>query len=331
MKTLLSPVWRSRLLLACLLFGSAEILPWASLEHTTLPDLMLRGLGFGLLAILLLDLAIRYRVRDLFDGMALVSAIGLLAGLLITPNVTFADFPRTLATRALGGQTLTAAIGFGLFLVLIHATPTYRLRALAGITWTGFYWGTWMHWTPIYGSLFQQPVSLSTMFAVMCLWMGSVLLLYGALLRSEEPIIPNEFRLGTIPFLLLFAALLSLLGVQAARGLLDPTALFITFVVLFVCWVILWFRRSPQHTSLLESHTPIQPPPLRWFGLAALLFVVMTLIADRLPLIGTVDYNQLWLMEIGYAAVGFLWLPGLAAVVAVRGIDRVMHARQFEF
>lgn len=330
MKSLLSPLWLSRLLLTILLFGSAEILPWATLEHTTLPDLLLRGVGYGLLVILLLDLAVRYRVRDLFDAMTLIALIGLLASLLITPDVTYADFPRTLATRALGSQTITTAVALGLFLVLIHATPAYRSRALAGLAWIGFYWGTWMRWTPIYGTLFQQPVPLGQMFAIMGIWMGSVLFIYGMLLRSRAPFDPNAFRLLLTPFLLLVAALLSLFGVQASRRLLDATALFITLILIGFSWLVLWFRRSPQHASLLETHFPIQPPPARWFFLAAALFSAMTLLAYYLPLVGDIEHNQLWIMEIGYAAVGLIWLPAMACVIAVHGIDRVMRSRQFE-
>lgn len=330
MKHLLSPLWLARLLLMLLIFGSAEILPWASLEQATLPDLLLRGVSYGLMAILLLDLAVRFRVRDVFDSMALVALIGLIASLLITPDVTFADFPRTLATRALGGQALTTAIAFGLFLLLMQAKKTYRLRGLAALAWIGFYWGTWMRWTPIYGSLFHQPVSLGQMFAVMCLWIGSVIFVYGLLLRFNTRFDTNAFRLSFIPSLLMFAALLSLFAIQAVRGVLDPTAVFITLVIICVCWLILWFRRSPQHAALLETHFPIQAPPASWFLLAAGVFTATTLIAFHLPLIGDAEHNQLWLMEIGYAAVGVSWLPVLACIIAMHGIDRVMRARQFE-
>jgi hypothetical protein len=249
---------------------------------------------------------------------------------LITPDVAFADFPRTLATRALGGHTLTTAIAFGLFLVLFQGSPTYQNRALAGLAWIGFYWGTWMRWTPVYGTLFQQSVPLAHMFAVICIWIGSVLFVYGALLQSRTPLNPADFRLSFVPLLFMIAALISLFAVQAARGVMDPTALLITIIIICVCWVVLWFRRSPQHASLLETHLPIQPPPTRWFLLAAFIFTAMTMIAYHLPLVGDAAHNQLWLMEIGYAVVGITWLPAMACVIAIRGIDRVMRARQFE-
>ena len=50
-----------------------------------------------------------------------------------------------------------------------------------------------------------------------------------------------------------------------------------------------------------------------------------------MPLAGTPDYNQLWLMEIGYGVVGFSWLPVLAAVIAVRGVDRQIRTREIDF
>lgn len=330
MKHLLSPLWLSWLLLTVLLFGSAEILPWASLEHTTLPDLLLRGVGYGLLAILMLDLAFRYRVRDLFDSMALIAVIGLLAGLLITPDIAFADFPRTLATRALGGHTLTTAIAFGLFLLLLKSSPAYRNRALAGLAWVGFYWGTWMRWTPIYGTLFDQPVPLGQMFAVLCIWIGSVLIIYALLLQAPASLKAADFRLSFSPFLILIAAFIVFFAIQVSRGMIDPTALLITLFILAVGWVVLWFRRSPQHAALLETHLPVEAPPARWFILAALIFTGMTLLSYHLPLVGDPEHNQLWLMEIGYAAVGVTWLPALACVIAIHGIDRVMRSRQFE-
>jgi hypothetical protein len=56
-----------------------------------------------------------------------------------------------------------------------------------------------------------------------------------------------------------------------------------------------------------------------WFATAVYLSYSMPLITD------VAFVNQLWLMELGSVAVGILWLPIVATVIATRAMDRYMR------
>jgi hypothetical protein len=62
--------------------------------------------------------------------------------------------------------------------------------------------------------------------------------------------------------------------------------------------------------------------------LTVALFVMTVVFSYQLPLVGTRAFNQLWLMEMGFGAVGTLWLPLIAAVLAVRAIDYLVRTNQ---
>jgi len=59
-------------------------------------------------------------------------------------------------------------------------------------------------------------------------------------------------------------------------------------------------------------------------GIAAA-FLAACGLAYHLPLTGNSQINQLWLMEVGFGAVGALWYPLVAAVLAFRAVDEQMR------
>lgn len=321
----LVPAWSLRLLLALLLLFGAEILLWNDFMRHDALDWLVRVVGYGALAVLILDLAVRYRVRDIYDVMMVLAIYALLASVLVTPDVSLEGFPSSLLTRMLGGHGLLGIEMFGLLLVLTAGdNRRYRLLLLAVAAWLGFYWGVWMRWTPALGTLFEE-VPLMTMLGVIAAGFGLIVLAFLLLRRPLQAANPLDLRLSMLGWLLLLLVLIVLFLVQAVRGLIVTDVLPLAAFLLLVCWSVIWFRHDAKEAMLLDGHVPARPLSLIWLLLAALCFGAAFVPGYWLPLVGNDLYNQLWLMEMGFAAVGALWLPLVAIVVAMRGLDRQMR------
>ncbi len=321
-------LWGVRLWLGALFLFGSEILLWIDVPTRNAGDWALRAASYSLLAVLVLDLAVRFRIRDVYDTMALLAVYALLAGLLITPGSSFEDFPRTLVTRVLGAHGLTGIEMFG-WLLAFTAAGNGRISRLLlpAAAWNGFYWGTWMRWMPEFNPTFP-PVSLAQMFAAAFIIFGAALGLGWVASRLAVSVPAHRLRLSTPGFLLLAAAGVALLGIQLLRGTLTTPVLAATGLLLLLAYAILWYRREASEPMLLDAHFPAAPRSILWALAAAAAFSAFTLLAYHLPLAGDERINQLWLMEIGFGAVGVLWFPLCGVVLAFRSFDRQMRMNQ---
>ncbi len=310
---------------ALLLFGS-DILIWTDPLALSIVDWLGRGFVCTLIAALLLDLAVRFRIRDIYDSMALIAIGALLIGLLIAPDFAHADFPRTLLTRVLGAYGLTALEMFGLMLVLCRVVDRRTQRLiLPAAAWNGFYLGVWLRWMPVFNPqvapfvpLEQALLLTGGMFALSVgLWWG--------LRRWLCQLHPIDLRLPAVPFLLLIAALIALSLPALATSALATGPLVASLLLIGVSYAVLYFRRSPHDPMLLDAYLPAAPTNSLWLVGIGGAFLVACLFAYHLPLAGSEQINQLWLMEIGFGAVGALWYPLVAAVLAFRAVDEQMR------
>lgn len=322
-------VWGVRVWLGALFLFGGSVLVWQDITRITALEWALRGTGCVLLATLMLDLAVRYRIRDLYDTMALLAIYALLAGLLITPATAWQDFPRTLITRVLGGQGLTGIEMFGWILVFTNARDTRLKRLLLPVVaWNGFYWGIWIRWMPVFNPTFT-PVTLVDALVIAALLFGIACTLGIAAQQGARHIRAKDFQLSLVGFLLLVVLLAMLLVVRLIAGELSGGIVVACGLLIGVSWAILWFRRTDKEPMLLEAHFPAVPLPIWWLLPVGGVFVGCALFAYVLPLVGTPQINQLWLMEIGFGAVGMLWYPLVAVTLAFRGLDRQMRTNQF--
>ncbi len=321
------PVWMMRLLLGALFFWGSDVLLWLDAPSRPLHEWVLRLVGYGVLACLILDLASRYRIRDVYDSMALIAIYALLVGALLAPQSTLNDLPRTLLTRVLGGHGLVGIEMFGVFLVLIGGNNRRALLILVGASvWNGFYWGVWMRWMPELGGLFA-PVSPTEMFFLALGGLLPALLLWGAVrvvpsrLATLEP---SSLMMGRVGWLIVIAIGFAYLLLRGLDGTLNTGALVPIVLLIIVSWAVLWFRRSDKGRTLLDDYLPPHPISPLWVVLAMACFGLAVGVAYVLPLVQLAffpQFSQLWLMEIGFGAVGALWYPTVAAVVAFRGVD----------
>jgi hypothetical protein len=321
-------LWGVRLWLGALFLFGSEILLWIDVPSLTAGDWLLRAASYTLLAVLILDLAVRFRIRDVYDTMALLAIYALLAGLLVTPASSFVDFPRTLVTRVLGAHGLTGIEMFG-WLLAFTAAGNSRINRLLlpAAAWNGFYWGTWMRWMPEFNPTFAA-INLPQMLAAAGVAFGITHGIGWLATRWAATAPAHGFRLSPPGFLLLAAAGVALLALQLLRGFITGPVLVATVLLVLLAYAILWYRRETKEPMLLDAHFPAAPRSSLWALAAAAAFVAFTLIAYHLPLAGNDRINQLWLMEIGFGAVGVLWFPLCGVVLAFRSFDRQMRMNQ---
>lgn len=369
-------IWLLRGLLGVLFLFGSEILLWIDPPGRDLTEWLLLIPGYIALGALALDLAARYRIRSIYELMTVAAVYGLLNGLLLNPQTAFADFPRTLATRVVGGHTLVGFEMLGLFLALTAGQMTaWRWRFAGFALWVGFYWGIWVRWSPVLTDWLDAEVLPVTMFA----WAGAILAvaavffiflarrassdkvsslgdltaqpplgcngegelsaaqrgevrkavgtqrygLSGASLPDTPALTLSDLCLSPLSWSVLLMVLIVLFLAQAIReSYTDYGVVPVIGGIIGLCIVVLWFQRSDKSRTVLDHSIP--PTPLRWswIGVVALVFAASTILAYHLPLVMVAGYNQLSLMEFGFAGVGFLWFPLIAGVIGGRALER---------
>ncbi len=320
-------IWTVRLLLAALFLIGSEIILWtAPVEHSAL-EWIIRAIGYLLIATLTLDVAQRYRIRDGFDAMILLAATALIHALLINPVIAWAIVPDTLLTRIIGGDALAMLIMWGIFLAWMRGdVRKYWWQQAIGTAWLGIFWGFWMRWTPELNGTFEA-IPLNQMFMITGIGFAVIALFYLLVtaqiskhIEADDVMLtPLEWGIALLLMIVLFLA-------QAIQGNFGAGAFLVTVLVMALCWLILWLRRDADEASILEKHLPLKMQNPIWILLMMASFTTAVYVTYNLPLITDVLYiNQLWLMEIGLFAVGILWLPIVATVIATRAIDRYMR------
>lgn len=310
----------ARLRLAVLWAFGSEILLWTLPERTDLADGVAAAISYLALAALLLDLGVRFRVRGLYGLLALAGIYALGYGLLINPASAFADLPRTLFTRVLGANAL---IGLGGLLILI-LTGALRLRQpvalLAGTGVLGAAWGMWARWSPVIitGRLDapEAPFALGTVLAV------GVLAIFLTLRLSSAP--RADLLLSPLGWTLTLGGLLAALTLRLANNIVPALGLSFTIPLIVICLGILYWQRRPRGVPLFER---LDNPVVSWRALLtpALIFGAGAGIGMLIPRSETA-FDPLFTITLIFTAYGFVWLPTVAIVIALRGLQRMLRA-----
>lgn len=323
-----STPWLIRLLLATILFFGSEILLWTNLTGRSLIDWLLLIPGYLALSTLLLDFLVRYRVRDLPGLMTIAGLYGLLNALLLNPDTTLFDIPRTLVTRVTGAHTLLGLEMLILFLAFTggHLRSLHR-TILAGAAGVGLAWGTWVRWSPGQVDVPAEVIPVEVMMLAGALGIAAILLVTWRVYRQANQLTPQALLLSLPEGLLLAITGVGFALIQLARGKLDFPALAFILILCGVCFAMLWFRRETKLTSLIEHHLPVRRLPLIWMGLTIAILFWTGLLAYSLPLIGTADFNQLTFIIYGFTLYGLAWLPAVSLFIGIRAYVRQIQAR----
>ena len=313
--------WLVRLLFAAMLMFGSEILVWVNPPGRSLLDWLILIPGYILLAALVLDLTVRYRVRDLFGALVLTGVYSLLAALIINPQYAFLDMPRTFITRVLGAHSLLATEMLGLFLALTGGSHKRARRFLfLGCLIVGFAWGIWVRWWPLDEGYGLVDMTTMLLYGIAGIFVIGVLL---AVIPSRTThLSPENLRLSRVGWGITFLLLVGLFVLRLLQGSVDLGGVILAGILLVICWAILWFRERPKGETLLDGHIPIQPLPLRFLVVALLIFFAAAIAAYNLPLIQIQQANQLTLIGVGFTAYGLTWLPTVSLVLGMRAYGR---------
>ena len=319
-------VWSLRLLLAVLLLFGTEILLWSSPDRREWAEWLYLIPGYIALATFMLDVAVRYRIRNVYDGLLIAGMYAVLNALLLNPTLTQADFPRTFMTRVMGGYLVFGAEMLGLFLILTAGFRVRYQRLLIGYAiWLGFFWGVWMRWTPEFGDWFQRDIGLDTMFAYASvpIVVAFALFFFSTRYKRHTPVETSDMMLSPLGWTILVGVFLVQFIMRVLEdAILAQDAIFATLFVLSVTYAMLYFRRSDKGRMMLEWHIPPTPMSLVLIMVSLLIFGAMTVVGYEIPLVKIGSLDQLRYMELLFVGVGFAWLPTVAIAVAIPAIDR---------
>lgn len=320
-------VWTLRLLLAALLMSGLELLLWpvAPLERPV-QDWLLLLPAYVALATLLLDLCVRYRARDLYDVMTIAGVVGLVASLIANPDSSLVEFPLTILTRVMGANVALVLGMFGVWIVLTAAQfARYRWLLLGYAVFGGFYWGTWLRWTPeLTGRLAQ--VSPDEMAVAGGMFLAVVLFAFAMLhmlSRNQGAAITTDaLRLSPAALVLLLVVLLALFVLRAVEGVIGGDFLALIAGLIALGLTVLWFRRPTKPRQLLDAHVPPHPLPVLWLLPPLVAFIAATALAYSLPRLDLPGASQLTFMIWGFAGFGMLWPMIVTLIVGLRGLYR---------
>ncbi|MBE2269195.1 MAG: hypothetical protein IAE80_13265 [Anaerolinea sp.] len=301
---------RYRLLLAGLLLSLSVIGFWTPIPA---PTDVVGIIGFAVLSALLLDLAARFRARDLYALLTLAGMYGLLAALFIFPHTALTDVPRTLFTRALGGHTLMGLLALLLFFG-VRASPL----TLIGTSVIGAAWGIWAKWSPVevWGAL--EPTPLPTL--LIALVVGLVVAGGLSELARRASASHMDFRLSPLGWLIAGVTAAGLLLFQAAQGRIDGVTAVIVLVLAGFCAAILWFQKRVKGGTLLDS---VQAPTRGTLIRLGAALAVGAVIGWLLP---RTDPDGVAILVSLFAAYGLMWLPAVSLVLGARAFGRQARA-----
>jgi len=300
--------WRTRGLLAVMLAFGSEIILWTNPAGRTPLEWLMLAAGYLALSTVLLDLVVRYRIRDLFSLMALAGIYGLVAGLVLNPQTALVDVPRTLITRVMGAHTLMGLTMLALFLRL----GNLRRAALIVVGLAGLGWGVWVRWLPTLVDSIAPETSLVTM-----LIFGAVglFLIIALSYRLSAEFSPTHFQLSPRGWGVIALILGAILLIRLNAGWVDTLSLVIILMLIAFCAMLLWFQKREKGATLLDQWTSeISLIP-------ALLFLGAGAAGYLLPF--NADGEQLVLIVGLFTAFGLVWLPTVSLVMGVRAYRKL--------
>jgi hypothetical protein len=316
-------LWGIRLLLASLLLLGGEILLWNNPQTHDPLEWLLRFVGYVLSATVLLDLAVRYRIRNLYDVMTLIVVHVLLVALLIQPDVAFDAFPSKLIQRMMGGVGFVSIEIFGVFLLMTRASlKRGRPLLIAYAIAVGFYWGIWVRWAPLRDGSGIQPTTFNIMLAYFGVIGLIAFLLFLRMSRRHSVWEASHLQLDRreLGVVLIVSVLLFL--IRFVQGIVDFGGLAVFIVLMALVIGVLVYRKPQKARMLMDNHFPPQPIQWLWMVIASVVVVGSAFVGYSLPFIELDFVNQLWILELAFLGIGGLWLPLIAVVFSTEAIDR---------
>ncbi|MCL4250818.1 MAG: hypothetical protein KJ065_21885 [Anaerolineae bacterium] len=313
--------WFIRLLLAALLAFGSEILLWNVPYARAALGWARTALGYVLVAALLLDLAARYRPRDIFGALLLAGVYATVNALAISPQTTLYELPRTLATRVLGPHAL---VGLGMMALLLWLAGRGRSSWLALATLpVGIAAGAWARWSPVVLSAADET-ALAQIYSAAAVAAVIIAFLAWALARRQTESATPEFRLHPLEWIVVAGGLLALVASNYADGDMNTLALAVTAGLLALCWAALWATARMKGAAYVDLLAVFEPR-WRWLGIGLLILAGAAALGWSLPR-GEGIADPVAVIGGVMTAFGIVWLPTVALVLGARALQRQTRA-----
>lgn len=305
--------WALRLLLGTAYFTLGEVLLWNNPDFGMWP---FRLAGCVLLAALVLDILVRFHVRDV-PGLLMASGVfGLLYGLLIVPDQSD-ELLRLIVLRPLGWYSLAGGgLGFAWAALLLRGAR-FRVVWAAIVGGLGLLWGIWIRWYPA-----QLPDGSETSL-IMALAIGAAALAAPGMVAYVTRHAIQKISVET--YLMMerweWAVFGGGVAMLVGMNLDDIAALGVGALVMLGGFIlgVLYFMRTRSRRSLMRGLLP--PRLVNWAHYTALIlvFLVGEAAGYLVPPLGNeaIPAQITWLITLLYN-LGFLWLPATAIIMAVR-------------
>jgi hypothetical protein len=296
---------------AALLFGS-EVVLWNDPASRTVLDWVLLVFGYVAVSAVVLDLGVRYRVRDIFGLLVLAGVYGLLNGALLNPQTALLEVPRTLVTRVLGGHTL---LGLGVLGLLLTLNRTHSHPRWIAVGVIGLLWGVWVRWLPTLADTVTTDVPLLVMLVY---GLAGVMVFTMLVPRVNTP----AQRLTIVEWGIV-GAIQALLFVRNTLPTVDAFALIVVGVLAAFCVLLLWFQKRDRGAMLFDSVIGST-----WMVVLTLggVFLATGVVGYLLPL-GSVPELLTPYVAL-FTAFGVVWLPSVSLVLGVRAYRKLTRQMQ---
>ncbi len=321
LRSLTQHSWTLRLLLAALLAFASHVILWTPIPGII--DAVLLALGYLALSSLLLEIAARYRLRDLFGLLTLAGIAGMANGLILNPQSALIEVPRTLISRAMGGQAIAGLIALALFLALTNGSLRSRrilivtliLAALIGVGW-----GTWGHWS---SQFFDNGVEVAPLRLLFDGALG--LMLITLALTVERAASSTDLRLDSRGWAFTLIVLVGLLVLHLLQGQVDVLSLSLLVTLSAFAIMILWFQKRQKGATLLDH---VASAPVSWAQWIALVivFALGGVVGYLLPHSSADVNDPVAVIGAIFTAYGLIWLPALTIVLGARAFTRQARA-----
>lgn len=313
------PIWGIRIQLGLVLLTLSELVMWQNpIAYSVLDWVVLFFLYVGL-ATILLDVIVRFQVRDIASLLLAAGLYGLVASTIINHSIfeNLSAGPYALLIHGFGLQTAAGLYGLLLFILVMRGkAPTPVQAVVAGAI--GVLWGVWVHWFPIQTHIGWGlvPIETATQYMILALFIVGFTFTFVTprfrFFREQDMQMTWwEAILAGMP---LFVALV----VGMLQNIIPDLWLAILIAVgAFIVWV-LYNQSGGTEPSIMAEITYPAPNSITYIVFSLVFFtcgsLAYYLVTDKDSVIGIAAY---WLV-FGFGLVG---LPASALVI----FWRVLH------
>jgi len=313
-----------RLLVALLLGFGAEGLMWAGAADRSVLDTLLVVAGIAAAALVLLDIIVRWRVRDLYGLAAVGGLFALSYSLLLNPISQQRDMQLALLTDIMGGQSL---IAMGMLLLFFALAGTAGRWAWLGIPLgggIGACWGIWLRWAPISGDWNARPASQE----MLLLLGGAALVSIGLtawVCARVSPIPTEPLKMGAYEALFAGSVVIVALYRQFDGRQIDVPVYTVLSGLAGICVAMLWYRKD-SYFAWIGDPWGAKPAWAAFFATGAI-FLAAAAVTYPLPRIENGTLELFEIIRLIFTLFGLIWLPGLAALIGIKAVLRDIQSK----